>query len=133
MAHVLVVDDCRTVLAAVRGALEADGHEVRGVSLVASVPSLIQEQRPDVILLDLQLSGISGVDLGRTFGALGIPVVVYSSAPRADVQRAAREVGAVASLEKGRPMTELRHLVAQVLRGPRRSASPSRPDSSRGR
>ena len=121
MARVFVVDDCKTVLAGVRVALERAGHEVRCASLAAAVPGEVRDWRPDVVLLDLQLDGVSGLDVGRTVVALGVPVCVFSSAPRVILARAAEEIGAVAFLEKGRPLTELQHLVARVTQGDRRA------------
>jgi DNA-binding response OmpR family regulator len=119
MARILVIDDCRTVLSSVHAALHLDGHQVEGLELLVALPRLLRERPPDLILLDLQMPGVSGLKLGQLLKGMSggdVPVCVYSSRPRRELQAAAQEMGAVASLEKGRPMTELRHLVTTILR-----------------
>ncbi len=61
--RILVVDDDATVRDVVRRYLERDGHQVtaldRGTDAVAAVGRL----DPDLIILDLMLPDISGIDV----------------------------------------------------------------------
>src|SRR5689334_6304150 len=98
MGHILVIDDCRTVISAVRAALAPEGHDVEGVDLLVNLPSIMSDRPPDLILLDLQMPGVSGVKLGKMlqgFAKTTVPVCIYSSRPRPELAAAAREIGAV--------------------------------------
>jgi DNA-binding NarL/FixJ family response regulator len=62
----LIVDDSRHFLEAARGLLEREGFDVVGVaSTAADAVSMVQELRPDVALVDVQLGNESGFDLAQ--------------------------------------------------------------------
>jgi DNA-binding response OmpR family regulator len=119
MARILVIDDCRTVISSVQAALGLDGHEVEGLELLTLLPQILDERPPALILLDLHLPGITRLQLGKLLKGMrggDIPLCIYSARPRDEISDAAQQLGAVATLEKGRPLTELRHLVSEILR-----------------
>jgi two-component system KDP operon response regulator KdpE len=64
-ARVLVVDDDVAILRAVRRALEAHGYSVRGVEDGEAAVAAISEFEPEVILLDLVLPDIPGIEVCR--------------------------------------------------------------------
>lgn len=97
MARILVVDDNEMNLKLVRVVLEPAGHEVRTAVDGASARSELARARPDLILMDVQLAGESGLELTRQLKAdeatRGIPVVALTAlAMRGDAERAL-EVG----------------------------------------
>lgn len=119
MGRVLIIDDSATVVQAVRAALAQDGHEVDSVDLFVRLPGVLTERPPQLILLDLEMPGVSGLRLGKLLGSLTkfpTPVCLYSSRPINELAAVAREIGAAAFLEKSRPMHELRRLVSDLLR-----------------
>jgi CheY-like chemotaxis protein len=62
----LIVDDSTRFLEAARRLLERNGIEVAGVaSTVAQALDLIDQLRPDVTLVDIDLGGESGFELVR--------------------------------------------------------------------
>jgi len=63
--RVLVVDDDARVRALMRRALAAAGHEVVACEDAQSGLAAICEQIPDVLCLDLQIPGTSGVQIAR--------------------------------------------------------------------
>lgn len=83
MASVLVVDDepaIRDLLALV---LEGDGYEVRQASDGEEALVAAERQPPDVILLDIKMPGMSGVEFARRYAlAPGprAPIVIVTAA-----------------------------------------------------
>jgi CheY-like chemotaxis protein len=66
MLRCLIVDDSPRFLDAARGLLEGQGITVVGVaSSSAEALQRAQELRPDVLLLDIDLGGESGLELAR--------------------------------------------------------------------
>ncbi|RRI07736.1 DNA-binding response regulator [Mesorhizobium tamadayense] len=92
---VLVVDDEPPIRKLLRVGLGSQGYTVFEASNAKAAIELIETERPDLILLDLGLPGMTGLELlgkWRSDG-LDIPVVILSS--RTD------EAGIVSALELG--------------------------------
>ena len=62
-AKILAVDDNHPRLTETLEALQAFGHEVRGLTDPREVSALVRSFRPDVCLLAVELPFISGADL----------------------------------------------------------------------
>lgn len=65
MARVLVADDEERILDFLDTALTVEGHEVIRASDGEAVLRLAAEQRPDVILLDVMMPGMDGLETAR--------------------------------------------------------------------
>ena len=63
--RILVVDDCQAALAAMLRLLCRAGHDVHGVSCAEEGLQQLKEVRPDLILMDVVLPGMSGLDATR--------------------------------------------------------------------
>ncbi|HZL33809.1 MAG TPA: response regulator [Tepidisphaeraceae bacterium] len=62
----MIVEDDLLVGTGVRAQLEKLGHEVVGhASTAAQANALYREQTPDIVLMDVRLDGIDGIDLAR--------------------------------------------------------------------
>ncbi|MBS1673871.1 MAG: response regulator transcription factor [Actinobacteria bacterium] len=61
-ARVLVVDDEQALAAAVRGSLAADGWEVRVEHRGRNALVAVREFQPDVVVLDIMMPGIDGLE-----------------------------------------------------------------------
>jgi len=92
---ILVVDDEPPIRKLLRVGLGSQGYAVSEAPSARAAIEQMQTERPDLILLDLGLPGMSGLELlGKWRGdGLDIPVVILSS--RTD------EAGIVAALELG--------------------------------
>jgi DNA-binding response OmpR family regulator len=83
MAYVMVVDDDPDFSGAISTVLKSEGHEVAVESDPQKVPALIQDRRPDAIILDVMFpeSDTAGFELARslrrTFGPL--PVLLLTA------------------------------------------------------
>ncbi len=83
--RVLVVDDDEGVRTGVTWALEADGFEVAAVPDGLTALTLIESAPPCLVVLDLSLPGIGGLDILRRVrqreersGAYRLPIIVLS-------------------------------------------------------
>jgi len=79
---VLIVDDDPGVRRHVRVSLEAEGYSVREAGDAAEGLALVEEERPDLILLDVLMPQVDGWEMLRQVqerhGAGAIPVVMFS-------------------------------------------------------
>jgi DNA-binding response OmpR family regulator len=77
---VAVVEDDTEILAAVTRGLTERGHAVSGASTGLGALAEIVEQRPDVVVLDLGLPDIDGLELLRMLRAVSaVPVIVATA------------------------------------------------------
>jgi two-component system, OmpR family, KDP operon response regulator KdpE len=77
---ILVVDDEPQVLRSLRAALESHGYRVRSASTGPNALEECAAERPDVVLLDLALPGLDGVEVCRRLRSWSrVPIVVLSA------------------------------------------------------
>ena len=69
MARVLIVDDNPTNLKLVAYLVRAQGYEVDTAGDAESALAALASRRPDVVLMDLQLPGVDGLELTRRIKA----------------------------------------------------------------
>lgn len=118
MLNVLIVEDELSYLEALKVTLEPEGFAIRPAADGRSGIASFEANRPDVILLDLMLPDISGLDVLRTIRRKSdVPVIVVSAkSSEADVV-AALELGADDYLTK--PYSS-RELIARMRANTRR-------------
>lgn len=63
MARVLAVEDSPTVLATMKQLLTQEGHEVETANDALSAMAVLQASTPDIMLLDIMLPGVGGIEL----------------------------------------------------------------------
>lgn len=63
MARILVVEDGDNIAVALESLLVRDGHAHSRLSEGAAVLTAIRDQRPDLVLLDVMLPGMSGSEI----------------------------------------------------------------------
>lgn len=85
MRKILVVDDNEDILAALRALLKFSGYEVETADRGEQVRSKIGSFAPDLIFLDIMLSGTNGCDICRSIKQSEfyrhIPVIMISAHP----------------------------------------------------
>jgi two-component system, OmpR family, KDP operon response regulator KdpE len=62
-ARILVIDDDRTLVRAVQRSLMARGYDVLTANTGEEALEIMMKQRPDLVLLDLRLPGMSGLEV----------------------------------------------------------------------
>lgn len=84
MAHILVVDDEPDIVKLVVKILEARGHRVSTGNNGEDAMTLVARDRPDVLVLDLNLPKIDGFEVCRRLktdpATRAIPVVMLTAA-----------------------------------------------------
>jgi FixJ family two-component response regulator len=110
---ILVLDDDRSVLSAVERLLKVRGFDVETFLTVDSFIGCAYLRKAACLVLDINLNGVSGIDLKRKLTDTGIlPPVIFITARDEDVtRRAAFSAGCVAYLSK--PFSS-RDLVAAI-------------------
>jgi DNA-binding response OmpR family regulator len=125
---IMIVDDDATTLAVVSAILERQGHEVTARETALGTTRAIIRERPDVVLLDVRMPGLSGDRLAQLIAAESERpprVILLSSSSKAELEELVRSSGAMGFIEKtGDPSEFLRRFDALVAapRGAQRGA-----------
>ena len=110
-SHILIVDDNEYLLYLLRSVLESEHYRVSVINGGAGAHERIQENPPDLIILDLKLGDASGLDILEALRShettATIPVLIYSAA--------ILEAESVTKLVAGNPT---RYRSVSVLRKP---------------
>jgi len=123
---VLVVDDDLMVLHAVSTVLEAGGYHVVSTTSAAEATRLAADEHPDLVLTDIQLPGMDGIELTRVIhrDMPEIPIVVMTGMPLDVHTERARTAGAVRVLAKPIDASLLLSTLAEEIAS-HRAPSPS--------
>jgi two-component system, OmpR family, phosphate regulon response regulator PhoB len=82
-ASILIVEDEEPIKVLLTYNFEAEGYRVRATSLGEEVGPMIADERPDLIILDWMLPGISGIEVCRLLRARpetsDIPIVMLTA------------------------------------------------------
>ncbi len=120
MTRVLVVEDEARLLRGLQANLEARGYEVDAVSDGAAALRSAAARRPDVVILDLGLPDMEGIDVIHGVRAWGtMPIVVLSAREQESDKIAALDAGADDYVTKPFGMGEL---LARLRAAERRAA-----------
>lgn len=127
---VLVVDDSDVVLDVTRLKLEAAGFAVVTINSAFGFSALLSSERPDVILIDLAMPGISGdrlVQIARrrwsshppatapASRSRGCPILLYSDRPAHELKTIAEKCGADGYVSKSKDFSMVIALLQKVL------------------
>ena len=115
--RILVVDDDPQTLRDVRDTLAAAGYAPLVTGDPQEVPRLLDNEKPALVLLDLMLPGIDGIQLLKNVpGLTDLPVIFLSAYGRDETISRALEMGAADYIVKPFSPTELTARVRAALR-----------------
>jgi two-component system, OmpR family, phosphate regulon response regulator PhoB len=115
--RVLVVDDEPTVREVVVGYLRRDGHEVSEAADGPSALELLDTDDFDLVVLDMMLPGVNGLDILRRIRSAGdMPVIMLTARAEESDRVAGLELGADDYVVKPFSPRELAARVNGVLR-----------------
>ncbi|TCK73917.1 response regulator transcription factor [Acidipila rosea] len=123
--RILIVDDEVQITRVLRASFAAQGYDVRAVNDPEEALRVIAEWPPDLILTDLMMPGMTGVDLCRAIRARSTtPVLVLSVRDHERSKIEALDAGADDYVTKPFSMQELMARVrAHLRRAPERSSN----------
>ena len=100
-SRVLLVDDDQITLTLLSKILENAGYEIIQAQCAEDALSLIVMQEPDIALLDINMPGMSGLDLAeRLRTETSIPFMFLSATADSEIVKQAVEYGAVGYMVK---------------------------------
>ncbi len=115
VANILIVDDAVDNLELLAAMLQKKGHQVRIASSGNAALDVIQEQPPDLVLLDVQMPGLNGFEVCERIKAnddtAEIPVIFLSAHAESDNILRGFDVGGVDYV--GKPF-QFREVIARV-------------------
>lgn len=116
--RVLLIDDDEGIIEAVRAILEYAGYEVVDLSTDNHLIKTVADLKPQIILLDLLLSGKDGrqiaQELKKDAQTKQIPIIMLSAHPTAEA--ASKEGGADGFLAKPFDMNELLQKIETLIK-----------------
>ena len=118
MSRVLVVDDDATVAEVVSSYLQRNGHDVLQAADGFAALEVASSYEPDLVVLDIMLPGIDGLEVCRRLRArrATLPVVMLTARGEAEDRVLGLEVGADDYMTKPFSARELVLRVQSVLR-----------------
>ena len=115
--HVLVIDDNEDILFMIKTMLEMRGYEVTAKDNPENIESIIEAVKPDVILMDMLLSGSDGREICRNLKQnhlfAHIPIIMISALPDADIS--CKDAGSDFCLGKPFEMNDLFQTITNAL------------------
>lgn len=119
LAHIVVVDDDPQVLQYLKLTLESNGYAVKATISAKQALKLVEDGRPDLLILDLNMPKPDGFEVLKTERARfpGLRILVISGHLHGALLEAASIFGATATLEKPVSEAALMAKVREVLEG----------------
>lgn len=119
MPHILVVEDNAVNLELVVALLEEAGCEVLTAETGDAGLEIAQKVRPDLILMDVQLPGMTGYEVTRQLKAnpatAAIPVIALTAQAMRGEEARAREAGCAAYVTKPLDTQTFREIMRRFL------------------
>jgi len=123
MSLVLIVEDNEKNLKLVRDVLQVKGYETIEAVTGEDGVALARERSPDLILMDIQLPGINGIDALKTLRAdpatARIPAIAVTASVMQQDRKLITEAGFDAYLGKPLDLREFLATVKKILETPR--------------
>ncbi len=115
--RVLLVDDSPTQLAQMQGLLESGGFEVLTAADGVLAMDVFEKQRPQVIVTDLDMPNMNGLELVEAIKRLapGVPVILTTGTGTDEIAAEALLKGAISYVPKSEMQPGLVETVKQVL------------------
>jgi two-component system nitrogen regulation response regulator GlnG len=129
--NVWVIDDDRSIRWVLEKALENAGLNVRAFDSANEIGELLERQRPDAVVTDIRMPGVSGLELLRTVHerAPEIPVIIMTAHTDLESAVASYRGGAFEYLPKPFDLDEAVGLVRRAIEHRQRQKTEARADT----
>ena len=119
MSRILIVEDNARNLKLVRDVLQVKGHSTLEAGTAEEGLAIARAEHPDLILMDIQLPGMNGIEAFRRLRAeeatRSIPVVAISASVMQDARREITDAGFDGFVEKPIKLQDFLQSVARAL------------------
>ena len=117
MPHILIVDDEPGTSWALAEGLTDDGHTIDTFGSAEAALDWLQKSTSDLVISDLRLPGMSGLDLARKLrrGRNAQPIILVTAYGTPETIKEARSVGVTDCFAKPFAMDGLRRSVTRAL------------------
>jgi len=124
--RILLVDDEPAVLALLGRILSAEDAEILAVQRGAEALEIARRTHVDLVILDVRLPDVSGLEVLRRVRRLdeAVPVIMVTSYGSAQTVKAAMRLGAFDYLTKPFDNQEVKRIAREALRSPARRLVP---------
>jgi len=121
MSLILIVEDNDKNMKLVRDVLQVDGYTTLEAVTGEDGVALAQQRKPDLILMDIQLPGINGIEALRILRAdpatAPIPIIAVTASVMQQDRKMITEAGFDAYVGKPLNLKEFRDAVRHALQG----------------
>ena len=126
----LLVDDNPETLNITTAHLQAQGARVIALNSPFGVTNMVRRERPDIIVLDVMLPGLSGGGLGTIIRSESdAPVIYFSAIPEQDLRDLSRAIANASYVLKSEGIIYLANEIERLSRRSRPPARSPRPTS----
>jgi DNA-binding NarL/FixJ family response regulator len=117
--RVLLVDDNPAMIARATSVLKRDCEIVGSAGDGAAALEAVAALTPEVVVLDISMPGMSGLEVASRLKATGSTVAIVFLTVHEDVEvvRAAKDAGAIGYVVKSRLTSDLDHAVHEASKG----------------
>lgn len=115
--HIAVVDDTLSILEVTALMLEDAGFQSRTYSNAMLFIDSLQNEQPSLVLLDLMMPGMNGIECLERLSALGVcfPVLMYTSIDDDHYRAKALQLGAKAYVTKDELLSRPKEIVNSYI------------------
>lgn len=115
---ILVVDDQFGIRILLKELLEQDGYLIYQAANGPSALQVVQEHHPDLIILDMKIPGMDGLEILRQIREMDreVKVIMMTAYGELDLLREADQLGVVAHFTKPFDIEALRGAIREHLR-----------------
>lgn len=116
MEKVLVIDDTKNIKLLLTTCLEYSGHKVLTASNGIEALDILENEKVDLIFLDIKMPEISGTEVLRRIRGIGIetPVIIMTAFGTVKNAVECTKLGAVAYLQKPFTAEKVRNVLSEV-------------------
>jgi len=117
MGHILIVDDDAQLRQSFEKLLIAEGHTVKTASSGEAAISLVQTAVPDLVIMDVRMPGMSGLEAFRAIHEIEpkLPVIIMTAYSTTDTAIEATKMGAFEYVLKPPEIPDILALISQAL------------------
>ncbi|QWD32915.1 response regulator [Polynucleobacter paneuropaeus] len=119
MTHVLIVDDSLLNLSLAKDILQSSGYETSEIDCGEDLQGQLEKQVPDLVLMDIQLPGMSGFDCLKLMRSdnryAAIPVIAFTASVMQEDKQAIMDAGFNGLIEKPIGFKDFLSTIASTL------------------